>query len=185
MITTITREINNLSRKKEVVLIAIDGVCGAGKTTLAELLQKEIGNGVIIQLDDFYSPILQAADLQRLKEQVILPLHNHQEAKYQIYEWKSDSFSDWHILKPEGIFIFEGVYALENNIRDYYDLKIWIDCPVDLGLKRGIARDIERDGVDNTDKWINIWSPLEKKYKNEQEPNKTADYIIDCTELLT
>ena len=185
MITTLTREINNLSRNKEVVLIAVDGVGGAGKTTLAELLQKEIKNSFIVQLDDFYSPILQAADLQRLKEQVILPLHNHQEAKYQIYEWKSDSFSDWHILKPEGIFIFEGVYALENNIRDYYDLKIWIDCPADLGLKRGIARDIERDGVDNTDKWINIWSPLEKKYKNEQEPNKTADYIIDGTELLT
>jgi uridine kinase len=183
LITTLTREINSLSRNKEIVLIAIDGVGGAGKTTLAELLKKEIENIVIIQLDDFYSPILQAADLHRLKEQVILPLHNHHEAKYQIYEWKTDSFSDWHILKPEGIFIFEGVYALENNIRDYYDLKIWIDCPADLGLKRGIARDIERDGVDNTDKWTNIWRPLENKYKNEQEPNRIADYIINGAEL--
>lgn len=183
MITTLTREINSLSRNKEVVLVAIDGVGGAGKTTLAELLKKEIGNIVIVQLDDFYSPMLQAADLQRLKEQVILPLHNHQEAKYQTYEWKTDSFSDWHILKPEGIFIFEGVFALEYNVRDYYDLKIWIDCPADLGIKRGIARDIERDSVDNTDKWINIWSPLENKYKSEQEPNRIADYIINGTQL--
>ncbi len=165
-------------------MVAIDGVGGAGKTTLAELLKKGNEKIVIIQLDDFYSPILQAADLQRLKEQVLLPLHNHQEARYQKYEWKSGGFSDWQLLKPEGIFIFEGVYALENNIRDYYDLKIWLDCPADLGIKRGIARDIKRDGADNSDKWLNIWSPLEEKYKNEQQPNKTADYIIDGTKLF-
>jgi uridine kinase len=184
LITTLILEVNKLSRSKEVVLIAIDGVGGAGKTTLAELLKKELENSVIVQLDDFYSPTLQATDLLRLKEQVLLPLHNHQEAKYQIYEWKADSFSDWHILKPEGIFIFEGVYALDKNIRDYYDLKVWVDYPADLGLKRGVTRDILRDGVDNTDKWKNIWMPLEEKYKNEQEPNKSADYIIDGTKLF-
>ena len=185
MITTLLLEISKLSRNKDVVLIAIDGVGGAGKTTLAELLKKELKNSVIVQLDDFYSPTLQAADLLRLKEQVILPLHNYQKAKYQIYEWETDSFSDWHILQPAGIFIFEGVYALDKIIRDYYDLKIWVDYPADLGLKRGVTRDIMRDGVDNTDKWKNIWMPLEEKYKNEQEPNKSADYVIDGTKLLS
>lgn len=184
MIPELILEINQLSRSKEVVLIAIDGVGGSGKTTLAGLLTIELENSVIVQLDDFYSPTLHAADLLRLKEQVLLPLHNHQEAKYQIYEWKTASFSDWHILKPEGIFIFEGVYALDKNIRDYYDVKVWIDYPADMGLMRGIARDISRDGVDNSDKWKNIWMPLEEKYKNEQEPNKSADYIIDGTKLL-
>lgn len=184
LITTLILEINKLSRRKEVVLIAIDGVGGAGKTTLAELLMSEIENSIIVQLDDFYLPTIQAADLLRLKEQVLLPLYNHQEAKYQKYEWKTNSSSDWHILKPEGTFIFEGVYALDKNIRGYYDLKIWLDYPADLGLKRGITRDIKRDGVDNTDKWKNIWMPLEKKYKTEQEPNKSADYIIDGTKLL-
>jgi uridine kinase len=181
LINRIIHEINDLARNKEVVFIAIDGVGGAGKTTLAGLLQKELENSVIVQLDDFYSPVLCAADLQRLKEQVILPLHHHQEAKYQIYEWQTGGFSDWQRLKPEGIVIFEGVYALDKSIRDYYDLKIWIDCPAELGIKRGIARDIARGDVDNSDKWFNIWSPLERKYINEQAPNKTADFIIDGT----
>jgi uridine kinase len=181
MVPALTLEINYLSQNKEVVLLAIDGTGGAGKTTLAELLQKEIKNSVIVQLDDFYSPTLQAADLLRLKEQVILPLYNHHEAKYQKYLWETDGFSDWHILKPEGIIIFEGVYSLDKNIRDYYDLKVWIDCPADTGFKRGVARDIKRDGIDNTDWWMNVWMPTEEKYRNEQKPNKVADFIIDGT----
>ena len=167
-----------------MVLIAIDGLGGSGKTTLADFLQQELEKCAIIQLDDFYSPALHAADLLRLKEQVLLPLHDHQEAKYRIYEWKTNSYSDWHVLEPEGIFIFEGVYALDKNIRDYYDVKVWINYPADLGLKRGVARDILRDGVDNTEQWKNIWMPLEAKYKAEQEPEKTADYIIKGAEIL-
>ncbi|MGD0174472.1 MAG: hypothetical protein ABSB78_14895 [Bacteroidota bacterium] len=177
-------EIKKLSRKKGVVLIAIDGLGGSGKTTLAELLRTGLENSVMIQLDDFYSPALHAADLLRLKEQVLLPLHTHQEAKYRVYEWKTNSYSDWHILKPEGIFIIEGVYALDKNIRDYYDVKVWIDYPAGLGLERGIQRDITRDGADNTDTWKNIWMPMEAKYKAEQEPDKSADYIIEGARIL-
>jgi uridine kinase len=181
LIPELILEINNLSRNKEVVLIAIDGLGGAGKTSLAELLRKAVMNCDIVQLDDFYSPALQAADLLRLKKQVIIPLFNQQAAGYQIYEWQTESFSDWHELKPEGIFIFEGVYALDQTIRDYFDLKIWIETPADMGFSRGVARDIARNGVDNTDKWKNVWMPMEEKYRNEQVPGKFADYIIDGT----
>jgi len=45
-------------------------------------------------------------------------------------------------------------------------------------------RDIVRDGVDNSDIWKNMWMPLEEKYKNEQEPEKYADIIINGTEIL-
>jgi uridine kinase len=183
MIHALVQEINRISRSKDGVLIAIDGVGGAGKTTLAEFLRKNLQHCSIVQLDDFYSPSLQAADLPRLKEQVLLPLQNHQEARYRIYEWKTDAFSDWHILKPEGIIIFEGVYALDKNIRDCFDLKIWIDYPANLGFRRGIARDILRDGIDQTDKWKNVWMPLEEKYVIEQQPKASADYVVDGAAL--
>jgi uridine kinase len=76
------------------------------------------------------------------------------------------------------------VYALDKNIREYYDLKVWINYPADLGFKRGIARDVKRDGMDNTKKWKNIWMPLEERYINEQEPDKIADYIIEGVNIL-
>jgi uridine kinase len=183
LITKLVSEISKLYRSKEIVLIAIDGVGGSGKTTLAELLGNKFHNSSIIQLDDFYSPDLQAADLMRLKEQVLLPLYNHQSAKYQKYEWITNSFSDWYILNRKGLFIIEGVYALDVHIREYYDFKVWISYPADLGFNRGVARDIMRDGIDNTEKWKNIWMPLEEKYLQEQAPDKSADIIIHGEEI--
>lgn len=184
MIATIVSNIKLLARSKQMVLVAIDGVGGSGKTTLAEKLRKDLENCAIIQMDDFYSPRTKAADLYRLKRQVLLPLYHDRQAKYQVLEWKTNRLSDWHILNPGGIVIFEGVYSLEKSIRRYYDLKIWVDYPADLGFERGIARDIARDGVDNSDRWKNIWMPLEEKYENEQAPEKAADYIVKGNELL-
>jgi uridine kinase len=92
----ILHDIRNLSDGNKVVLVAIDGVGGSGKTTLAKILQHKLSNCRIVQLDDFYSPLLQSADLLRLKDQVVAPLKKQKEARYQIYDWKSDRLSGWH-----------------------------------------------------------------------------------------
>jgi uridine kinase len=179
LIKKIIFEIGKQQIQKEVILVAIDGVGGSGKTTLAKLLQKAFSPSTIVQLDDFYSPILQAADLPRLKDQVILPLRDKKKAKYQVYDWKSEKLSDWHTVSPEGVIIFEGVFALDKQICRYYDIRIWIEYPAELGFERGVARDIAGDGVDNSEKWKKIWMPLEKKYINEQHPMESADFILD------
>ena len=163
-------------------MIGIDGAGGAGKTSLAEYLRKKLKNSVIVQLDDFYSPALQKVNVQRLKEQVLAPLHNQREARYQVYDWKAERLSDWHILKPDGVVIIEGVYALDQTLQEYYDLKVWIEIPADVGMERGVGRGIARDGVDNSEMWKDIWMPLEEKYRNEQKPNLSADFVFDGTQ---
>jgi uridine kinase len=179
LLETLCERIRNLSSSKDVVFIGIDGVGGAGKTTLAQFLRDRLDHCRIVQLDDFYSPALQAADVQRLKEQVLWPIQNRREARFQIYEWETDSFSDWRVLRPEGVFLFEGVYALEERIRAFYDLKLWVEYPAELGFRRGIARDIAGEGRDISNKWKNVWMPLEEKYRMQQEPDKSAEYIIN------
>ena len=183
MIASIITKIQSISKKKELLLIAIDGVGGSGKTTLANNLQRNLSNCIIIQTDDLYSPELHTSDILRIKEQVILPLYNGKEARYQKYDWKTDSLSDWQTIRPNGIIIIEGVFALDNRIIEYYDLKIWIEYPPELGFKRGVARDITGDGVDNSDKWIRDWMPLEKQYINDQNPKSKADYVINGDEV--
>jgi uridine kinase len=178
LIEAILADIRRRSSKKKAVCIAIDGVGGSGKTTLAEFLRDRLEDCRVVQLDDFYSPALGAADLVRFKEQVLLPIHHLREARFQIFDWKTNRLSDWHTLPPKGIFVFEGVYALDETLRDYYDVKVWIDCPAELGFRRGVARDLSRDAVDLSEKWKNIWMPLEAKYRNVQQPDKSADYIL-------
>lgn len=177
--TELINKITKLRSNGRVTLIGIDGIGGSGKTTLAKEIKKEISNVTIIQMDDFYSPKLQKADIERVKDEVLLPLSNNMETQYKIYDWKEDSYVDSKIVKPEGVVVIEGVYAIHPLLRDFYDFKILVDCLPEVGFKRGIKRDKTEDGVDNTDKWLNIWMPEEIEYMKTERPDLYADYILN------
>ncbi len=160
------------------MFIGIDGVGGAGKTTLSELLKENLSNVSIVRLDDFYSPELNRADRNRVLEQVFLPLENNVEAKYQIFDWRANNLTEWYTIKPGGILIVEGVSALHSDFAEKYDFRVWINCSPEIGFHRGVERDKVRDGVDNTDKWRDIWMPQEKEYVESQKPQLRADYTL-------
>jgi len=163
--------------------VGIDGLGGSGKTTFGEVLKSRISDCTVIQLDDFYSPISKSADILRLKEQVLLPFSKRKEAGFQIYDWRTGTLSDWKILQPKGVILLEGVYALHKDIRNYYDIKIWIEYPAEWGFQRGVLRDIQGDGVDNSDKWKSDWMPAEARYKRDQMPERSADFIVDGSDV--
>ena len=69
-------------------ILALDGMCGAGKTTLAGLLSEKTGCPVV-HMDDYYLPFSRRAenwreipagnmDLLRLKSEVIDPFQRHE-----------------------------------------------------------------------------------------------------------
>lgn len=133
-------------------------------------------------MDDFYDPATSSPDRKRLLNQVIERLNNEKTAKYQIYDWREGKLLDWVEIEPGGIVVIEGVFAIHQDLASNYDIKIWVDCPPDLGFMRGIERDKMGDDVDNTDKWISEWMPLEKDYVESQNPKQYADYVIDGSE---
>jgi len=172
-------KINAIPRKHRTLLIGIDGVGGAGKTTLSEYLKENLLNVTIVQLDDFYSPKLGRADRERVLKAIFLPLEKDSAAKYKVFDWKSNTLKDADSINPGGIVVIEGVSALHTDFVDRYDFRVWINCSPDVGFKRGIERDKIRDGVDNTDKWLNIWMPQEKEYVESQNPQQRADYVLN------
>ena len=60
--------------------------------------------------------------------------------------------------------------------------QITYEIPANVGMERGVGRDIARDGVDNSKMWEDIWMPLEEKYRNEQKPDQCADFVFDGTQ---
>ena len=77
----IISKINELLNTKEFVVVAVDGCCGSGKTTLSKKLQNEF-NCEIVQMDDFFLPLEKRTverlntpggniDYERFKEEVI------------------------------------------------------------------------------------------------------------------
>ena len=102
-------------------LVAIDGRCTAGKTTLAGLLQGKRSCNVV-HMDDFYLPFAKRTpermaqpggnmDFERLLSEVLLPLKSGAEALYRPYNCHADYFLPTQPLSASIPTVIEGSYS--------------------------------------------------------------------------
>jgi len=175
--TQLTAIIHALLEKQVLILLGIDGLGGAGKSTVAHSIKGNFPNITIVQMDDFYVPELARADWNRVYEQVIAPLKNTSVSSYQRFDWNTKKLAEWREVKPKGVVIIEGVYALRGKLRGAYDYKVWVEAPYEVRLQRGL----ERDGKEARTQWVNEWIPKEEEYKESVKPHESADLIIEGT----
>ena len=165
-----------------LVVVGIDGLGGAGKSTLA----RRLGADAVVEFDDFYRPSATRLppgdpdiggnfEWRRLRDQVLLPLSRHEEARYQRYDWGADAMAEWRTVVPRGLVVIEGNYSTRAELRELYDLRIWVETPREVRLARGL----ERGGTDTRERWLEEWMPEEERYLAAQEPWRFADLIVD------
>lgn len=169
--------IRNLLETKDVVLVSIDGFGGAGKTTLANQIQQEFAGSRIITLDDFATDTTSGADRKRFLHHVLSPLSQNQPARYQRFSWKHRALTDWIEVPARGLVIIEGVSANGVDFHRYYDLRIWIDCSVELAQERMRERERRAGREFSRDNWFNVWEKEDEDYART-EPWKRADIIL-------
>lgn len=176
-----------------MLLIGIDGRGGSGKSTLARRIAALAPDTTIVEFDDFYRPSPQRRrrreigdieiggdfDWRRVRDQMLEPLAAHGSARYQRYDWDRDELAEWHEIAPAGIVILEGNYSTRPELRDFYDLTIWVEAPHDLRLHRGL----ERDGQEARARWLNEWMPEEDRYLAAAHPDEHVDFVIDGSGL--
>lgn len=182
--------IDELPRKQLTFLIGVDGCGGSGKSTFAKEIKGTCNNVTIVHIDDFYfpsshiiqdhpvnKPIGADFDWKRLFTQVLEPLSRDQEGHYQRYDWNQDKLAEWQTVPVGGIVVIEGVYTLRKEIADFYDFTIWVECPRETRLARGL----ERDGQEARDMWENNWMIAEDMYVEAHRPFERANLKISGT----
>jgi uridine kinase len=175
-------------RKQRTLIVGIDGCGGSGKSTFARALQNACSGVVTVHMDDFYFPSSQRQtewsvnepiganfDWRRLQREVLLPLAGDTPAKYQRYDWPRDSLAEWIGIEIGGIAVIEGVYSTRAELRSFYDYRIFVDCPRELRIARGV----ERDGEAARPRWENDWCPAEDAYIELHAPHQHANLILD------
>src|SRR5580704_18646653 len=126
-------------------VIAIDGRSGAGKSSLAAVLQAELGTGAaVVALEDLYggwNGLEHGIDL--LVSEVLEPLSAGLAARVPRYDWVTAAWRPPWLLEPPKVLIVEGVGAGARRAATYESTLIWMQAPEVVRKKRALDRDGE------------------------------------------
>lgn len=168
VIEAVQKQLDELD-KKERVIAAIDGRCGAGKTTLAEQLRKRNGF-TVLHMDDFFLRPEQRVperwdkpgenvDHERFLEEVLIPLTKGESFSYRPFDCHTQDFKEPVEVRPARITIVEGSYSCHPDLWGYYDLHIFLTIDKNEQLRRLTER-----GRGSIEMFRNRWIPLEEEY---------------------
>lgn len=184
--SVIQARIDSLLRTSERVLLAIDGNCCAGKTTLSQRLGSLL-NANVFHLDDYFlQPHMRTpqrlsqpggnVDAERFLAQVLLPVSRGEQAMVQKYDCHADALLDPVFVSPKRIAIVEGAYSLHPLLEPFYDLKVF--CRIDPALQE--SRILARNGEEALSVFRERWIPLENRYFTALDILSQCDLVVDA-----
>lgn len=152
------------------LLVAIDGRCASGKTTLAAQLQKTCGCGVV-HMDDFFLRPEQRTqerldtpgenvDHERFLSEVLLPLSRGKAVQYRPFDCSTQTLSESIQVEPSHLVVVEGSYSCHPALWPYYDLRVFLTVSPEEQMRRIVAR----EGAEYAEVFRTKWIPLEERY---------------------
>ena len=155
----------------QLVVVAIDGCGGAGKSTFAARLGREL-DAPVVSTDEFASWSHPIDWYPRVVEELLAPLAAGRPATYRRSEWGGGE-SIVFTVEPAPVLILEGVSSSRLAFEDYLAFRIWVETDRDVRLRRGL----ERDGEHMRDQWLE-WMADEDAYVARENPRERADVIV-------
>lgn len=179
----IFQEIDRRLALRQPILVAIDGMAAAGKSTLGILLAEHYSCNLIHMDDFFLPPALRTPQrrsepggnihYERFLREVVSGLKAGLPFQYGVFDCHSMEISHSITVKPTPITVVEGAYSLHPALGDIYDLKIFYS--VDPAVQ--LERIHHRNGPACVPAFRDIWIPLEQAYF-------IACHVQDCCDII-
>lgn len=152
------------------LLVAIDGRCAAGKTTLASILADHFSCDAV-HMDDFFLQPNQRTqerlaepggnvDYERVEAEVLQPVKLGQGIVYRRFDCSRMALGEEIAVRPGKLLIVEGAYSCHPRLRDYFDLRIFVS----IDAKTQMERIISRNGIERAQIFRDRWIPMEENY---------------------
>ena len=170
-------------------VISIDGLCGAGKTTIANAIQKwHQEQGIcadIIHMDHFFLQKHQRSmqrlaepggniDYERFTQDIVSKLKNTAPLYYTPFNCTTMTMDEPIQIQASQVVIVEGSYSLHPVFKKYYDISIFVTTPKEEQLSR-----LKKRGSDVFEMFIWRWIPMENKYFSHYKIEESCDLIIN------
>ena len=152
------------------VNIAIDGVCGGGKSTLGRALAKKYECN-LFHMDDFFLRIEQRTperyaqaggnvDYERFQEEVLGHLADRDGLTYRPFDCSRMELGEPCTVPYRRLNIIEGAYSCHPYFGDIYQVRFFVDLPAKVQRARILAR----NGEEKYRRFVNEWIPMENRY---------------------
>jgi len=189
--------IEQLLKQKERIVVAIDGMSAAGKSSLAVLLAKQAAGSIqrafksgscnLIHMDHFFLRPEQRTperlnmpggniDYERFIEEAAKPLASGAAFSYRPFNCKTQDFDELIAALPKPLTIVEGVYSMHPEIAEacLYDINIFMQ--IDEATQR---QRLKERSPQLYERFINEWIPMESKYFETYNIVNKCNYVID------
>jgi len=179
------------------IVIGIAGGSGSGKTTVANTILEQVGAGRIAYLphDAYYKDLSHLPEAQRaqinfdhpnsldtaLLFQHIQSLQSGHPIALPVYDFKTHSRTDRSVrIEPQAVILVEGILIFaEAELRELFDVKIFVDTDSDLRFIRRLERDIHERGRTTQNVIKQYLATVRPMHLEFVEPSKRyADVII-------
>ena len=180
---TLIRAIEALLVEDRPVIVAIDGPCAAGKTTLAGALHEKFDCN-LVHMDDFFLRPEQRTearfqepggnvDYERFREEVLEPLKRGEAFSYRPFDCKTFTVAQPVAVEPKKLTIIEGSYSHHPYFEEPYDLKVFLTVAPELQRQRILMRPAFLH-----QRFFEAWIPMENAYFEAFSVKEQADLVI-------
>ena len=167
---------NYLDNINEFCIIALEGKCASGKTTIT----KDLNNVSIIDVDEFFlrkelktkerlAEIGGNIDYD-LYEECLKKIKPNSTITYTIFDCSTQSYKEKTIDIKDKVLLV-GVYSYHQKVRKYINKLIYLLVNKEDQLERIMKRELR-------DRFINEWIPLEETYYSSFDFISSCDLII-------
>lgn len=179
--------LSRLDSLPEGAILAIDGRCASGKSTLAALLAEEYACP-LFHLDDFFLRPEQRTperfaqpggnvDRERFLAEVLEPLRRGETVRFRRFDCGSLTLEPERAVAPGRLNIVEGAYAMHPELAPYYDCSLFLHVSPQEQRRRIQARNGGR-----AEMFFTRWIPLEERYFRELNVEARCDLRISTDE---
>jgi len=191
---------------ERIVRVAIDGVDGAGKTTLADALAPVVvaqGRPTIrASVDDFHHPralryargrhspggfYLDSYDYDSFRTLLLDPLSPGGSGRYIARSFDLDNDRPLDLVteqaQPAAALIVDGIFLHRPELRSYWDLSIFLKVDFDVSVPRSAQRGPNFGAPDPAAPLNQRYVGGQKRYLSECDPEQRADIVIGYNDL--
>ena len=169
-LSVIFSAVEELLKTQSRVILAMDGMAAAGKTTAAEVLAAR-WNAPVVHMDDFFlPPSLRTPErlaepggnvhYERFKSEVLPSLKAGQPFSYRVFDCSVMDYGGIRTIPAAPVVVMEGSYAMHPAFEKYWDISVFFS--VDPEEQETRIRRRNGDGAWNT--FRNRWIPMENAY---------------------